>query len=113
MSNMAQRRHELLSDLADCVAAELKDYGISDALADQCGVATANRLAEHWGGQLISFPKDISFQIAARDLEIYALFKGGNHAELARQFGLTQRSVYRIINRVRKSHIGQQGDLFD
>lgn len=100
--HMEQQRHELLSDVADTVAAVLKDHCIDPQLAEQAGVALADRLAAHWGGQLINIPKDYKFKLAARDLLIYEEFNGHNHAELARKWNMTSRGIYKIIERARK-----------
>lgn len=100
--HMEQQRHELLSDVADTVADVLKDHGIDQMLAEQAGVALADRLANHWGGQLISIPKDHKFRLAARDLLIYGEFNGNNYAELARKWGMTVRGIYKLIERTRK-----------
>jgi len=110
---MEAARHELLSDVADHAAATLRDYGIAADVADQAGVAIANILAEHWGGQLISFPKDYHFKLAERDLRIYGEFTGVNHAELARRYKPTVHGIYKLVERVRRREVERrQGELF-
>lgn len=111
--HMEQQRHELLSDVADTVASVLKDHGIEQLLAEQAGLALADRLATHWGGQLINIPKDYRFKLANRDLLIYEEFNGNNHAELARRWNMTMRGIYKIIERARKRDLDhRQPKLF-
>lgn len=111
--HMEQQRHELLSDVADLVAVVLEDHGVDVALAEQCGAALADRLATHWGGQLINIPKDYRFNLANRDLLIYEEFTGNNHGELARKYGMTVRGIYKIIERARKRDLDyRQPKLF-
>lgn len=111
--HMEQQRHELLSDVADLVAVVLEDHGVEVGLAEQCGAALADRLAAHWGGQLINIPKDYRFKLAARDLLIYEEFTGNNHADLARKYDMTVRGIYKIIERARKRDLDyRQPKLF-
>lgn len=113
VSRMEAARHELLSDVADHAAATLRDYGIATDVAEQAGAAIANTLAEHWGGQLISIPKDYHFKLAKRDLRIYGEFNGINHAQLARKYNLTVRGIYKLVERVRRREVERrQAELF-
>ena len=100
-SSMEQLRHELLSDLAAHITQVLLDHGVEQDVADQAGIASADFLADHWGGQLISIPMDHKFRVASRDLQIWREFRGNNHAELARRYGMTLRGIYKVIARVK------------
>ena len=101
-SHMEKIRHELLSDVAEHSKLILKDHGIETQLAEQTGVAIADFLASHWGGQLVNIPKDYVFKLAKRDIEIYDEFTGTNHSELARKFDMSVRGIYKIVERARK-----------
>lgn len=112
--HMANLRHELLEDIAAHATNVLTEYGVNVELADQAAVAIIDHLVEHWGGQLITFPKDFFFRMAKRDQEIYDRFTGHNYAELAKEYGITQRAVYKVISRVKKRVIREiQPDLFE
>lgn len=113
-SRMAALRNELLTDLANTVNQTLIEYGVTGELADQVGSAVADRVADHWGGQTIFIPKEHAFKIAKRDLEIYTEFDGNNHSFLGRKYNLSVRTIYKIIERVRKQRIEDhnQMDLF-
>lgn len=99
---MEQARHELLSDVACQITEELKVFGIDVEVAGQVGDAIANHLAEHWGGQTICYPKDYVFKLNARDMEIYNRCNGSNHMQLAREYKLSVRAVYKLLKRVRR-----------
>lgn len=106
-------RHELLSDFASHVAQVLLDHGIDEAIADQAGIAAADHIADHWGGQLVNVPKDYRYRIAERDLQVWEEFRGNNHAELARRYGMTLRGVYKLISRVKSRGLdARQGRFF-
>ena len=101
-SRMEQQRHELLLDLAHHVAQVLIDHGVEAPVAEQAGIAAADHLASHWGGQLINFPKDYKFGIAVRDSAIWEQFTGNNYSDLARQYGMTVRGIYKLVSRVKQ-----------
>lgn len=107
-------RLELLADIETHARQILLDHGIGDEVAEQASIAIADFLANHWGGQNISFPKDYHYKLAARDLEIYRRFNGTNYHVLVRETGMTERGLRKLIDRVhrRETH-RQQSRLFD
>lgn len=98
---MESMRHELLSDVAHYTADILRAHGVDDDVAKQAGCALSNHLAEHWGGQVLSFPKDYLYKLSQRDLKIYSEFDGSNHSDLARKYDVSVRAIYKIIKRAR------------
>ena len=88
MQPMRQVRHELLEDMVRQCSATLILMGIAPDVAEHCGCALADHFASHWGGQVVSIPKDHAHRLALRDLEIYNHFTGANHAQLAREYSL-------------------------
>lgn len=99
---MAARRHELLADVAERAACILKMHGMSEREAQDAGDAIADDLAENWGGQYITVPKDMQYRHAKRAQQICDKFNGFNHAELAMQHGLTVNAIYKILKRVQR-----------
>lgn len=98
-SAMAQKRHELLSDIADHVSAVIKDHGIDLAVAEQAGAAVVEHLSNTWAGSCVTFPKDFRWRITQRDLEILGKFKGNNHHALAVEYGMTENAIYKLLKR--------------
>lgn len=107
-SRMEPMRNELLSDVAAQAAIIIKEHGIEADVAEQAGIAIADHLAEHWGGQLINFPKDYLFKLAERDLRIYNEFAGHNHGALASKYRMTVRGIYKLIARVHKREVDRR-----
>lgn len=99
---MEEKRHKLLSEVADHVAETASDYGCSTEQAEHLGLAVANFLAEHFGGQNFTFPRDYVYKLAVRDLQIYDEFKGNNWADLSSRYGITERGLRKLIHRVHK-----------
>lgn len=97
---MAEKRHELLSDIADHVAFVLRDHGIDSAIAEQAGAAVVDHLCTTWAGSLVNFPKDYRWKLTQRDLEILSKFRGNNHHALAVEYGMTENGIYKLLKRV-------------
>ena len=111
-SNMEIRRNELLEEVQAHTQQILVEHGIDEDLAEQAGCAICDRLADNWGGQGITFPKDHRFRLSKRDVEIYEEFNGRNHNELAKKYHVTTRAIYKIIRRVRDRGDPNQPRLF-
>ena len=95
-SSMAVRRNEFLADLLDVAKKHLAEH-IPDAAAS----SLTDHLTNVWGGQNINFPKDYHWKLSKRDQELYEAFNGHNYAELAKRYDMHERSVRRLINRIR------------
>ena len=111
-SMMETRRHELLSDIHAQATTIIQDHGINQDIADQVGCAIADYLAQNWGGQNFTIPKDHYYKVANRDMEIYGKFNGRNYHTLARQYSLSVRAIYKIIKRIRAKGDPNQPALF-
>ena len=111
-SAMAEKRHELLADIADHVSHVLQEHNIDPAVAEQAGSAVANHLSEAWAGSTVCFPKDYLFKLTKRDLEILSKFNGRNHRVLAQEYDLTENAVYRLLKRIQDRKFDrEQGKL--
>ena len=112
---MAIRRNQFLTDLMDVVRKSLAEH-VSDTAADMIASDMTNHLADYWGGQLINIPKDYHWKLSQRDAEIYAEFNGYNYAELAKKHDMHERSLRKLLARVKKRILvasgRQNGDLF-
>ncbi|ASU16883.1 Mor transcription activator family protein [Actinobacillus pleuropneumoniae] len=113
ITQMEIARHELLRDIEDNVSALCKNYNLDTEICEQISTGVADFLAEHYAGQVISFPKDFYYKIAQRDLDIYNDFTGNNWFFLVKKYGMTESGIRKVINRVRKRIVKhQQPDLF-
>ena len=97
---MAQRRHELLTEVEHNVKALAMDLGIPSDKALHLGVAAADMLLEHWGGQQITFPRSGYYGMSPRELAIVERRNQGARVfELAREFGMTERGIRKLLKR--------------
>lgn len=100
-SNMANRRNKFLADLMDVAKRHLQEH-VSANAADLVASSLTDHLADYWGGQLINIPKDYHWRLSQRDAEIYAEFNGCNYAELAMKHDMHERSLRKLLDRVKK-----------
>lgn len=112
--SMAARRAELLSDVAAHATQVLRGLGVATDVAEQCGAAIADHLADHYGGEVISWPKDCAYKLAARDREVLADREAGmSAAALSRKYGISERGINKLLSRARRRHVvDAQQDLF-
>lgn len=94
-----QRRQDVLQCVIDHALQELQKKGIEQEAALQVATSIADHLADTFGGQIISFPKDYCRKLQVRDAQIYAEFTGTNYPELAQRYGLSDRTVRKLIAR--------------
>jgi Mor family transcriptional regulator len=113
-NRMEGKRNELLTDLADLVQRRLLEHDVPANAATLIASALMDHLADHWGGQNISFPKDYRWKLARLELEIYDKFHGNNYDTLALAYGISDRGMRKLIKRVSdKIANGSQCGLFD
>lgn len=113
-SSMECRRDLFLDDLSSQVVEVLRELHIEE---EKCEIAAAEVIAmvvAKYGGEQLYFPKDYTHKSQERALAIFEAFNGRNHAEVARQFDISVRSVYRICKRIHAQIIAKnQRDIFN
>jgi Mor family transcriptional regulator len=84
----------LVSVIEQEARAVAASFGVS--VPDDAAAALVQRLLIRLGGERLYLPRRRA--ALQRHEEIRARYTGGNVADLAREFGLTTRSVRRIVN---------------
>lgn len=102
IGHMEEKRNELFQDVVSAAERLLIDYDVPASAANLVSNALADYLADHWGGQNLSFPKDYKRKLSERELEAYRAFNGGNFDTLAKKYGMTERGMRKLISRVRE-----------
>lgn len=100
-SPMEVKRHELFEDVMSHVEQVLVAHDVKAFHASLAAAAVADRLADHWGGQNLTFPKDYRRKLTKRELQIFDEWKGDNWSELARKYDIAERTVRRVIARIK------------
>lgn len=96
-----RQRAELFAELADVIAREAEKTGVTIEPAQRIGASACHAIAETFGGTLIYIPANYAHRMAARDAEILRLAATQSPTELARVFGLTESTIYKILKRAR------------
>ena len=121
MSQTTNQGTELLQSVEEEVKAEtvrlLSRRGeMSQEERESIGESLGKFLAEcrsrSRGGKMVYVPKDRK----RRASMMYAEFDGGNHADVARKYGVCIQTAYRVIKQVKEERQGQlvwQGNLLD
>ena len=113
-SRMSERRNELLTDMMALAEQTLAEHGVGSNESVLIASALADRLADHWGGQNITFPKDFKWKLSRLELEVYDFYNGQNLGETALKFNITERGLRKMIARARKKIVNRnQRDIFD
>ena len=100
ISEMNALRAELLLDIAQRVADYVREYGLPHDLADQVGAGVADFLADDWGGQVVSIPKDHAYRLSLRDQNLLDAHRNGESiASIATRTKMTTRGVRRLLRR--------------
>lgn len=83
-----------------------------DAAAAALALALTEGLRHEIGGSQPYLAKGVLFELSVRDRQILAKFNGRNQDALAREFGVTPRQIYSIVDRrIREDVARRQGTL--
>jgi Mor family transcriptional regulator len=103
----------LLADLARELTAHLVKEGIDELTARANGPRLSQYIRRHWGGQSIYIPRGVAYVSDERARRMFEKFRGNNHVQLAREFGVSVIWVYKTVARQRAKVIEKvQGKLF-
>ncbi len=85
--------------------------------AEMIGVENLIRLSEAYGGTSIYIPKIDDMLKSRKNAAIIREFDGGNIKQLARKYGVSERTVYRLVKGLlevrRRQPLEGQTSLFD
>lgn len=100
MNNMRERREDLYAQCAAAATDCARNLGLPADRAETVGAAVADALAEHFAGQMLSFPINAAAKLSELEREIaLARRDGASWKELIRRYGMTERGLRRIIKR--------------
>ena len=91
----------LLAELADQIAAGYREeLKMSPEDAKRAADMAIEMIRTHAGGGALYIAKGHLWAVTEKHRRIYRRFTGANHGQLAREFGLTERMIYTIVERV-------------
>lgn len=103
-----------MDSLARHAASVLTGINVDKSRIDVAVAELIATMAEDFAGQHIYIPTDYTHRSQERAMSIYNACNGRNHAEVAREFGVSERTVYRIYKRIlRQIKRQNQVDMFN
>lgn len=112
-SAMEVRRDSFLDDLSVQVAAALHDLHIDEVKTEIAVAEVVTKIIANFGGQQLYIPNGYTHKSQDRALAVYEACNGRNHSDVAREFDISDRSVYRIYKRIHAQVVAQnQQDMF-
>jgi Mor family transcriptional regulator len=88
---------ELLTEIAEIIAESLADRGVEAKDAALMANEAAEKIRFRLGGLEYYIPKCQSMQLEIRDVEIMKRFDGQNHADICREYGISERRLRQIL----------------
>lgn len=89
---------EMLAGLGELIAADfIEELKMEAELAKRASGIALEVIRTNAGGGALYVAKGHLFGITEKHRRIYRKFSGANHAQLAREFDLTERQIYSII----------------
>ncbi len=108
------RGTKVLLEIETLISEELQRHQVDPEKARTIGRCAAERVRQYYGGIQVYMPKGLALVLSERDREIWRKFNGGNYAELAREYNLTDRQIRSIVARVKEEEFQKrQGKLFE
>lgn len=100
VSRALLKRHELFAELQDVIERQLTELDVCGDAAQLVSASVVDFLSDYWAGQVVSIPKDASYQLTLKELEAWDMWTGDNLDQLARHFKMTPRGMRKLLRRI-------------
>lgn len=110
----AQQRDAFMDSLDRHITAVLADLGLNkDTISLAVAEVAAGLIKDH-PGQSFYVPTDYRHRSMEYHMSVYNAINGRNHAQVAKRFGCSERTVYRIDKSIRAMIVARnQHDMFN
>ncbi|WP_069861385.1 Mor transcription activator family protein [Pseudomonas citronellolis] len=112
-SQQIRRRNTMLSELAELIAEEMKRLGIAGEKATDSAGKVVYQLHRRWAGIVLTFPTNDDLVKQRIKMYILERYDGTNADELVREFHVTERYIYNLVQEHRRSKIDKNQLKFD
>ena len=103
---------DVLEQMGQRIGRTLLKHGIKRQQAQVIAFESVEGIRSELGGAYLYVNKGITYELSARDMEIWAKFNGRNYFELAQEYKLSEMQIRNIINAVRAREVAKrQGSL--
>jgi Mor family transcriptional regulator len=110
----AEQRERFLDSLERHTCSVLEDIKLDEGTMDLVVSEIISLVSKDFAGQHIYIPTDYTHRSMSRAMSVYNAVDGRNFPQVAKQFGCSERTVYRIYKRMRALIISKsQADMFN
>jgi Mor family transcriptional regulator len=103
------KHSEILETILDLICAAFVEELKMDATAARLAAELAVEMfRSSGGGGAIYFAKGHLYAVTQNHRRIYSRFNGTNHFALAKEFNLSERQIYTIVERCQQEDFGRQ-----
>lgn len=103
---------DVLEQMGQCIGRTLVKHGIKKPKAQEIAFESIEGIRSEVGGAYLYVNKGITYELSARDMEIWQKFNGRNYFELSQEYKLSEMQIRNIINTVRARELAKrQGSL--
>lgn len=100
MKPMEARRAALYAHAAAKAAEVARGLGLDESSCEHIGAAVADGLAEDFGGEVLSFPKDSAYKLSIRERTILEAHRCGTPLrKLMKDYDMTERGLRKLLKR--------------
>lgn len=112
--NMSVKRNKLYIELSTHIKSFCESKSLPQEFSKELSDDIVDLIAVSFGGQNITFPVNAQYYTDLRNIDIYNDFVDSfSYSELASKYGLTERGVRKIIERVKENlkEAGKQNQI--
>lgn len=103
---------DVLEQMGQRIGRTLVKHGIKKPQAQVIAFESVEGIRSELGGAYLYVNKGITYELSARDLEIWEKFNGRNYFELSQEYKLSEMQIRNIINAIRAREVAKrQGSL--
>lgn len=112
-SQQIRRRNTMLSELAELITGEMTRLGIPEKEATDTARQIVYQLHRRWAGIVFVFPANDDLVKERVKMYILERYDGSNADELVREFGVSERYIYKVAQEHRRSKTDKNQMAFD
>jgi Mor family transcriptional regulator len=104
---------DVLEHMGQCIGRTLVKHGIKQPKAQTMAFESMESIRSEVGGAMLYVNKGISYELSARDMEIWNKFNGRNYFELSQEYKLSEMQIRNIVNAVRAREVAKRQGALD
>lgn len=104
---------DVLEQMGQRIGRTLVKHGIKKPQAQVIAFESVEGIRSELGGAYLYVNKGITYELSARDMEIWEKFNGRNYFELSQEYKLSEMQIRNIVNAIRSREIAKRQGALD